>query len=103
MRIRSMNNVMIALSVAVAEFGACKKGGGGIGTAGVESAASSSMDRLPKETSVLVGFSWSKFKDSKLYTMLQTSLPEQSKTELQKFKDACQIDFMNDVDSVTVA
>jgi hypothetical protein len=49
--------------------------------------------RLPKETSVLVGFSWAKFKDSKLFTMLQSAVPEQSKAELQKLKDACQVDF----------
>jgi len=99
-----MHNVLIALSIAVAGLGvACNKGGGGIGGAGAGGATASAMDKLPKETSVLVGFSWAKFKDSKLFTMLQSAVPEQSKAELQKLKDDCQVDFMNDLDSLLVA
>jgi hypothetical protein len=99
-----MRTVLIGLGVAAMALGAgCKKSGpGGVGGAAA-GATGTAMDRLPKETSFVVGFSWTKFKDSKLFTMLQGAMPEESKAEMQAFKDACQIDPMSDVDSMVIA
>ena len=106
MRNRSMRTILVSLGVAaVAAAAGCKKSGpGGIEGAGaLGGATASAMDRLPKETSVVVGFSWTKFKDSKLYGIIQSAIPEESKKELQQFKDACQIDPASDMESVVIA
>jgi hypothetical protein len=103
MRIRALGTAL-ALTFAVAAGAACQKGGGGGGGAGnVSGAAASALDSLPKETGMVVGFSVQKFKGSKLYDMIVSNIPPDGKTQLQEFKDVCNIDFMNDVDSIIVA
>lgn len=80
---------------------ACQKGAGGGGK--VEGAAADALPSLPKETSLVFGINLGKFRDSKLFGMLQGAIPAEGKTQLQQFKDTCNIDFMSDIDSVIVA
>jgi hypothetical protein len=93
---------------------ACNKsGGGGAGGAGggtasggggaVTGAAASAMDLIPKDTGLIFGFNWGKFKGSKFYDMLLGAIPPEGKTSLDEVKAACGIDYLNDLDSVIVA
>jgi hypothetical protein len=96
---------MAVLSVGAVAGTACQKGGGGGaggGAAAVQGAAASALDNLPKETGMVVGFSWKKFKDSKIFGMIQENIPPEGKTQLQQFKDTCNIDFLNDIESVII-
>ncbi len=93
------------LLVGVAALGlACSKGGGGLSGGGgkIEGAASSALDVLPKETGVLVGFSWNSFKQTSFYGMMTSALPKESTDVLQQIKDTCSIDVMNDLESVII-
>src|SRR5262245_57222679 len=96
MRIRSWMAVVLLAAGA-----ACQKGAGGSGK--VEGAAAAALASLPKETSVVIGFNLSKFRETKLFPMVQAAVPEEGKTTLTTFKDTCNIDFMNDIESVIIA
>jgi hypothetical protein len=100
MRIRSISFLTVAAVMLTAA--ACQKGAGG-GGGSVQGAAASALPSLPKETSLVFGLNLGKFRDSKLFGMLQTAIPEEGKKQLQEFKADCQIDFMTDVDSLVVA
>ena len=80
---------------------ACDKGGAG-GGGKIQGAASAAVDILPKETGLVVGFSWSSFKDSSLYNMLVEAIPQEAKDKLKEVKDTCGIDAMNDLESVII-
>lgn len=105
MRIRALRTVAAVAATALLAFAgsACQKGGGAGGGGKIEGAAASALDSLPKETGMVVGFSWQKFKGTKFFDMIQSSMPPEGKTQLQEFKDVCNIDFLNDVDSVIIA
>jgi hypothetical protein len=100
---------MTLLLVGAAALGfACDKGSGGglVGGGGagkIAGAAASAMDILPKETGMVVGFSWSSFKESGFYGMLNSALPKESADVLKQVKDTCGIDAMNDLESVIIA
>jgi hypothetical protein len=105
MRIRALRVAAIATFTlgAAGLLGCSKTQPAGSGAGKIEGAAASALDTLPQETAVVVGFSWTKFKESKLYGMLQSVLPEESKQQLQQFKDTCNIDFLSDVHSIIIA
>ncbi len=98
---RAMRTVLVGVSAALLVT-ACQKGAG-TGGGKIEGAAASALDRLPKETGLVVGFSAARFRDTKLFGMLQGNLPEESKKVLDEVKQTCQLDFLNDLDSVIVA
>src|SRR5215470_5611506 len=89
----------------------CDKGGGGGGATGGNpltgggtpaAAAASALDYLPKDTQMVFGFNWSKFKGTKFYDMLVSAVPAEGKKELDDVKASCGIDYLNDFDSVVV-
>jgi hypothetical protein len=108
MKIRAMRSAVrtgATLAVLAVMAAACQKGGGGAGGGGggtVQGAAASALDSLPKETGMVVGFSFQKFKSTKLFDLIQGAIPPDGKTQIDEFKATCSIDFMNDLDSVIV-
>jgi len=106
---------LVGLVGAGAGAGGCNKGDGG-GTpspggpagepakaaGGGGSAAASPIDLIPKDAAVVFGVNWSKFKGTKFFNMLVTSLPPDSKTKLDEMKQLCSIDPLNDLDSIVV-
>jgi hypothetical protein len=102
--IRSWRLILVGLAALGL---ACSKGTGGSGVGGggakVEGAAASAMDILPKETGLVLGFSWNSFKQSSFYGMLTSAMPKESTDTLAQIKETCGIDVMNDLESIMVA
>jgi hypothetical protein len=98
----------ISLACAAALVVSCNKGGdsGATGAGGNPLAAATGsggpMDYIPKDAALVVGMNWSKFKGTKFFNLLTTSVPPDAKTKYDEFKGACNIDPMNDLDSITV-
>jgi hypothetical protein len=105
-RIRGWLTLACAASLVVA----CSKSGGGSGTgaAGAGSGATppaaqaGPLDLIPKDATAVVGVSWSKFKGTKFYNMMMANLPASAKTDFDAMKQACGIDAMTALDSITV-
>lgn len=99
----------LSLACAAALVVSCNKGGDGGATSGVPNplgggaaAAGGPLDYIPKDAGLVVGVNWSKFKGTKFHTLLSTSFPPDAKTKMDEFKAACNIDPLNDLDSITV-
>jgi hypothetical protein len=107
------NRGLVSLFCAAALVVACNKGGGGTGGTGGGgnpltgggggSGGASALDYMPKETGLIIGFNWSKFKGTKFYDMLVAAVPPDGKKELDDVKAACGIDYLSDFDSVLIA
>jgi hypothetical protein len=98
----------VTLAATLVSAGCNKGGGGGIpgasgGAGKLEGSASSALDLVPKDTGLVFGFNWGKFKGSKFYDMLITAIPAEGKKTLDEFKASCSIDYLNDLDSVVFA
>jgi hypothetical protein len=94
--------VVIAGATAVA----CSKagsGGGGGASGKVEGVAKASLDVLPKETAFLGGVTWSKLKNNKWLKNAMQRMPPDSRQMLDNLKSTCNIDLINDIDSVVIA
>ena len=99
-----------ATTCALLATASCKKDGkdgaaGGSGAAAMAGPAAASGFAFPKETGVMFGFSFSKLKSSKLWSMIEAQAmnnPE-FKDGLAEAKAECNIDALTAVDSVTVA
>jgi hypothetical protein len=104
------NRGFVSLLFAATLVVACDKGGGGTsgGTGnpltggGAPAATASALDYIPKDTGMVIGFNWSKFKGTKFYDMLVGAVPAEGKKELDDIKASCGIDYLSDFDSVVV-
>ncbi len=106
------NRGLVSLLCAATLFVACDKGGGGTGPGGnpltgggpgAGTSGAAALDYVPKDTGLLLGFNWSKFKGTKFYDMLVAAVPADGKKDLDDIKAACGIDYLSDFDSVLVA
>lgn len=88
--------ISLAAVVLVAAM-ACKGSGGG--GAGAASAAS----LFPKDSGFVIGFSFSKFRKTELWSTLKDMADKQGGNELAEFKEVCNIDAMTAVDSFVMA
>jgi hypothetical protein len=105
------NRGIVSLLCAATLLVACDKGkGGSTGTGGgnpltgggTPTASASPLDYFPKDTGMVFGFNWSKFKGTKFFDMLVAAVPPDGKKELDEVKAACGLDYLNDFDSVLV-
>src|SRR5262245_6338839 len=91
------------LAVAVAGLVACSKGGGGgPGGGTVSSEASTAIDYLPKDTTLVIGINPKKLKDSKYYAQILNSMPAEAKDVLNSTKASCGIEWPTDFDSIVI-
>lgn len=106
------NLIIAATTVALLASAGCKKtgeegAGGGAGKAAnaLAGPAAASGFAFPKETGVMIGFSFAKLKASKLWSMIegQAMANPDFKQGLAEAKTECNIDAMSAVDSVTLA
>lgn len=100
-----MNRRNFALSavaltaMALVPFTACKKDGGG----GASGSSSDMLSYMPKDSSVIIGFSVKKATSSALFKKYQDKVMEDAGKELAEMKEKCNIDMMADMNSLVVA
>lgn len=91
-------------ALAIASISACNKDKGGSGSSGGGTSSSADMlTYLPKDTSIVIGVSWSKGKDSALFKKFEDKILAQTKDGLAKMKETCGIDPLNEITTVVVA
>jgi hypothetical protein len=85
-------------AMALVPFTACKKDGGG-----ASGSSSDMLSYMPKDSSIVVGLSWSKATGSELFKKFQDKILADAKDELAEMKEKCGIDMVADMSNVVVA
>jgi hypothetical protein len=95
---------MVLGALAALAIASCSKAGGGGSPGKLGGAAQAAPDVIPKDASMVLGFSWDKIRENKYFkTFMEEKLPEKAKGLLTALKSSCGIDPVGDLNSLVIA